>query len=216
MNSPPPVPASARNTASLLSVFATPILKFTRRRPARFNAALARAILAREELDAGLGVSNVGGWHSLPDLLEWPEPEIAILRRSIREAMVPLLGLRGGTRRQATDFSLSVEAWAMVYRQGAWSRPHVHPGNHWSGIYVVSAGRKQTGGEIVFYDPRPAAAVLPVPATDLGVDLVIESHAGLMLVFPSWLVHSVTPYVGTRPRITIAFNVTVESTTATP
>jgi uncharacterized protein (TIGR02466 family) len=34
----------------------------------------------------------------------------------------------------------------------------------------------------------------------------ITPEAGTMILFPSWLVHAVMPYRGTRPRISIAFN----------
>ena len=34
-------------------------------------------------------------------------------------------------------------------------------------------------------------------------------RAGVLVMFPSWLVHAVRPYVGTRTRISIAFNLSV-------
>lgn len=182
--------------------FATPILERVFADAAAVNRGLARAILARERREPGLVVSNVGGWHSQPDLLEWPEPEIGVLKRWMREAVGPLLDAR--------DAALSAQAWAVVHRRGSWSASHVHPYNHWSGVYYVRIGPGE-GGHVVFTDPRPAAAALPIPGHRFGADHPVRPRAGLLLVFPSWLAHSVTPYHGRGPRISIAFNLTVGS-----
>ena len=40
------------------------------------NRRLRKIILEREKLDAGVRQSNVGGWHSTPDLWDWPNPEM--------------------------------------------------------------------------------------------------------------------------------------------
>jgi hypothetical protein len=37
----------------------------------------------------------------------------------------------------------------------------------------------------------------------------ITPEAGTMILFPSWLIHAVMPYWGTRPRIWIAFNFSI-------
>ena len=50
---------------------------------ATLNIGLERAILARAELGTANRISNVGGWQSLPDLLDWPEPEIKQLVQEI-------------------------------------------------------------------------------------------------------------------------------------
>ena len=73
---------------------------------------------------------------------------------------------------------------------------------------MVDPGGKQ-GGPLHFWDPRPAhGAAASVwralePAPLAGVDFA----AGLMLLFPSWLEHSVPQHSGKRPRITISFNI---------
>ncbi|MEZ5648896.1 MAG: putative 2OG-Fe(II) oxygenase [Alphaproteobacteria bacterium] len=38
---------------------------------------------------------------------------------------------------------------------------------------------------------------------------MLSPHAGMMVLFPSWLVHAVRPYRGTHTRISIAFNLSL-------
>jgi uncharacterized protein (TIGR02466 family) len=192
--------------------FATPMVQRLHPSARDIAGGLARAVLDREAREPGLRVSNVGGWHSKPDLFEWPEPEVAVLKRWIREALVPLLDRRAGVPPGGEDVAIMAEGWAMVYRNGDWGRRHAHPANHWSGIYCVSPGVEESaarGGDVVFTDPRPGAEALPIPGLALGQDVSVRMQPGLTIIFPSWLSHSVTPYRGREPRITIAFNITV-------
>ena len=46
------------------------------------NAGLAPAILARREKDQGNRISNVGGWQSRSDVLEWPELAVKLCTRT--------------------------------------------------------------------------------------------------------------------------------------
>ena len=134
--------------------FATPMVQ--RLHPSAGDVApgLARAVLSREAHEPGLRVSNVGGWHSQPDLFEWPEPEVRVLKQWIREALIPLLDLRAGATPGGEDVAIMAEAWAMVYRDGDWARRHAHPANHWSGIYCVSAGDADSASAAVkWYSP---------------------------------------------------------------
>ena len=70
------------------------------------------------------------------------------------------------------------------------------------------------GGLLEFADPRGIAPVMYAPHLRIAVkDCLgdgegqqVTPEAGTMLLFPSWLVHRVTPYRGTRPRISVAFN----------
>src|SRR6187402_3110037 len=66
-----------------------------RRWPAQaraFHRELAAAILAHEAAGPGLVVSNVGGWHSAPDLLTWPEPAVELLVARLRSVVAEWAG----------------------------------------------------------------------------------------------------------------------------
>jgi hypothetical protein len=38
----------------------------------------------------------------------------------------------------------------------------------------------------------------------------VVPQTGMLLMFPAWLYHYVHPYRGTEPRISVAFNVTIQ------
>ena len=144
-----------------------------------FHADLITTILTREATEAGLCVSNVGGWHSRPDLMEWAEPAAqALVDRIASEAHAT-----GATR---------IQAWANVMRAGAYQLAHRHGDAEWSGVYYVDAGTESCGGRITFARGLDARTIVPC--------------AGLMLMFPADLLHSVEVYTGDRPRISVAFN----------
>lgn len=145
-----------------------------------FRAALSRAILSREVAGPGIQVSNVGGWHSAPNLHTWDDPAVMGLFERI-QADASAVGADG----------LRLQAWANVMRAGAYQIAHRHGEAVWSGIYYVDAAGS-CGGEIKFAHGQEAWTIVP--------------RTGLMLIFPGDLLHSVEPYGGAGTRISVAFN----------
>ena len=196
--------------------FGTPRIQRQFDNPA-LNEALHRIVLAKEtrfpepRRGDGYDQSNVGGWRSESDLLNWPEPEVATLKGMIHEAAGQVMQLAGGGRQVQIRADLSVAAWANINRRGSYIASHSHPGSHWSGVYYVSRGRPDEGrpinGVMELEDPRPAAASALIPGFDFGYRERIEPEPGLMMIFPSWNVHMVHPFHGDGERISIAFNI---------
>ncbi len=99
--------------------------------------------------------------------------------------------------------------WASVNAPGASHRIHSHPNNYLSGVYYAQV---QPGADTInFHDPRPQTALLRPPITELtgqNTDQVVVSVAtGTLLMFPSWLAHSVDANRSAKERISISFNV---------
>lgn len=99
--------------------------------------------------------------------------------------------------------------WATVNAPGASHRMHSHPNNFLSGVYYAQV---QPGANTInFHDPRPQAAILRPPVTELtgqNTDQVVVSvSTGTLLMFPSWLPHSVDANRSAEERISISFNV---------
>lgn len=200
--------------------YATPILHRQWPDAAALNAGLKRILLAREQAQPqfrgkGLRRSNLGGWRSEPDLLDWPEPEIRRLKQMIQEGVGAMQRLALGPQGRGVRLRIDAvaAAWANVNRQGAYNVVHNHPGQHWSGVYYVEADApaadEPLNGAFEFHDPRPAAGAMPIPGFAFGEKHLIQPRPGLMLVFPSWHQHMVHPYQGEGVRISIAFNVRV-------
>jgi len=198
--------------------FPTPIYQFVRPDTEPVNRALLRLVLAREKKAPSTARSNIGGWQSGHDLLNWPGPEIELLKKWINDAFGEIMKAEAGP--EPFNCRLSVTAWANLNRHGDYNRSHIHGGNHWSGVYYVELGEavadRPLSGAIEFIDPRPAVTVYDIPGIPQLSTWTIRPEAGMMLMFPSWLRHGVLPYEGTKERLTIAFNIRIHDLTREP
>jgi uncharacterized protein (TIGR02466 family) len=204
-------------TPELSSAFGTPISLRTVPSAPTLNPGLERAILARAQKGEANRISNVGGWQSLPDFLEWPEPEIKLLGQEVDRAIQQVSALPAMLGRQ-TDAPPRVTyrayGWANVNHPGDYNMIHLHPGNQWSVVYYVATGTPHPdtpmNGRIELRDPRPAAIYARMPGFTCGQPMLIKPQPGMMLVFPAWIEHGVHPFQGEGRRISIAINVAVE------
>lgn len=186
-----------------------PTILFRRRldRILPLNARLREIVLQNEREDGGIRASNVGGWHSQADFLEWKFPEIAKLAD---EFMAASRDLTATLIPPGVDGDLEVSffggSWANVLRDGDYNKIHNHPGALWSGCYYVALGQSAPepdhNGWIEFQDPRPGNIH--------GGKERVQPEEGLLLMFPSWLNHYVNPFRGKGERISIAFNIDAE------
>ena len=70
--------------------FATPIARMRVREAGDINPGIRSVILEKEAAVASASRSNVGGWHSSDDLLDWPGPEFETLKAAIRDAVLAM------------------------------------------------------------------------------------------------------------------------------
>jgi len=185
---------------------------------ADINPGLESAILSRMEAEQGVTHSNIGGWQSKSDLPEWPEPEAAEVVDSFRNAVINMIRLTDQI--EPFDVDLHIAAWANVNRQGNFNQLHNHPENAWSGVYYVRAGDYaedtiRNPGELHFHDPRERINMIDQPGVPFGKPVAIRPAEGLMLLFPSWLGHSVNVFYSDTVRISIAFNAQILKLTST-
>lgn len=114
--------------------------------------------------------------------------------------------------RMITGFNTSSVdlSWANVYQNGDYIMPHAHSRSAGSVVYVVSMGDEDhtdpMSGKFAISDPR-LPLCCPTQKNLMSSNYMPDFKAGSMIVFPSSVVHMVTPYRGTKPRITIAWNI---------
>jgi len=169
-----------------------------------FNDRLRDTILEREGRDKSLSLGVVGGRKSSPDLLRWGTDETNEMARYIGEAVDAI----APAEVHASD-RLTAHAWAVVYQTGGSHELHAHHDSAWSGVYYLSATPDPAyGGAIELFDPRTAMLARHA-ATEPAV-VSIQPKPGLLICFPSWLLHRVTPVIGDQLRICIAFNIGFE------
>lgn len=98
--------------------------------------------------------------------------------------------------------------WANVNGVRASHLKHNHPNNFLSGVYYVQA--PPSANTINFHDPRPQASIIRPPVTELtgqNTDQVVVGVTdGTLLIFPSYVQHSVGPNESDKLRISISFN----------
>ena len=106
--------------------------------------------------------------------------------------------------------------WANLHAPGAAHRMHSHPNNYLSAVYYV---RTWPGADTInFHDPRSQTGVIRPPVTELTAantdQVVVRVSNGTLLVFPSYLCHSVDANASGETRISMSFNLMYSTFTA--
>ncbi|MEU7822993.1 TIGR02466 family protein [Catellatospora sp. NPDC049133] len=165
---------------------------------------LAAAILEREKHDNARSLGIVHGRKSAADLLRWGTPHTDALTARI-SAMIETVAAEPARRAE----SLEAHAWAVVYRPGGSHELHSHHDCAWSGVFYVQASAEpEHGGAIELFDSRQAMLARHAQTEDPV--LRIQPRPGLLIAFPSWVQHRVTPVSGGELRICVAFNVSFQ------
>lgn len=197
------------NTIQARWHFAVPIYEMTVADFFPRRQRLIDAILAMREREAGIQRSNQGGWHSDDRLLYNEDGNIRWLMQAILR--VASASIHDFEKDRQHGNPVMTSAWANVNDTHDWNLPHLHLPADWSGVFYVSVeevGERAEGqaapGDILFFNPAPMG--------DRHKRFCTVSYApknGLMLLFPGYLMHMVTPQVSEQPRISISFNIRV-------
>lgn len=102
--------------------------------------------------------------------------------------------------------------WLNVSWQNHNHHAHTHANSLLSGCLYINTPTNSQG--IVFWDPRYQAHVFKPKGGEWGEQWLIGPKEGLMLIWPSWLLHSTVSMVATElaePRISLAFNLMIKS-----
>ena len=155
--------------------------------------------------EKGISKSNVKGWHSNDFNLNDKDQQncIAFILPAIENVMNDM---NWDKEKQTVKIS---NMWAIINTGGAANLRHQHGNSTISGAYYVRAPNKC--GDIVFYDPRPAP-VYSYPNVKspnfLNAQVNgISPKEGALVLFPSFLDHSVNENESNEERIVISFNI---------
>jgi uncharacterized protein (TIGR02466 family) len=152
------------------------------------------------------GYGGYTSYASLNDLVRrasvFAELERDIARHVARFARDAQFDLGG--RKLALD-----SLWINVMEKGAVHGAHIHPHSVVSGTYYVTVPDR--AGAIRFEDPRLAMLMAAPPKKEKArlenrSFVSVAPGPGLLLLWESWLRHSVEPNRARRPRISISFN----------
>ena len=168
------------------------------------NSELIEYIYKIKETDTGKTASNYGGWQSLShDLItERPLPVerfIQTLQKCVNEC-AKMAGLM--------DLQICNYWWNINYK-GDYNQPHNHRMSILSGVYYVDIPDENMGN-IHFEREDDAQYVLPryIPKRNhiTAQRATYIPISGGLLIFPSWVMHSVEGNKSDKPRISMSFN----------
>jgi uncharacterized protein (TIGR02466 family) len=203
-------------SAQVVGLFETPVVIDEVPNAEALNAALKPAILDRRAASPGVTISNIGGWQSEHDMVQWGGDALnAIVRHVIALAdahCVDIVSPAAPRHRWGTDI------WANVSPPHASNQMHTHPGAFWSAVYYVDDGSNGPGpvkgGELTIEDPRMPMILMTMPnlrfrrpdGAPHEPQLGLRPKSGRVILFPGWLNHGVMPHGGPGERISIAIN----------
>lgn len=152
------------------------------------------------------------------DLFDWPDPEVSRLRDFCWAAVYRLIAdLTSVELASLSRLHIAHSSWFHITRSGGYFGIHNHPMSAWSGVYMVcqegDEGNKDSG-LLTLVNPHAPQAMYLDPANhqlkqpySMG-NLTFRLKPGQLLLFPSWLMHEVTPFTpgASGLRVTVAFN----------
>jgi len=194
----------------MIPVFYTPLVNYLWTDSEALHQQLIQHIQALEKKTRGVVKSNVGGWHSDLAFMQNSSACIQTLRKRL------LQFVKAYTKQICGEPFLKqakpvLEGWANILRHGQYNSTHNHPNCYWSGIYYLTdneaIAEHPFSGKLELLDPRPGASITYQDNDLLYGRFLLSPRAGQMIIFPSWLMHSVHPYFGEQERISIAFNI---------
>jgi uncharacterized protein (TIGR02466 family) len=170
---------------------------------ARVSAALSRMRSDLPPLAPGTGWQSVQTLHKLDEFRDL----VSCVHRIVAGV---LQFLRVGH----DEFEITA-CWATVLAPGGEHKIHHHPNNFLSGVYYLRVG---PGADTInFHDPRNQTGILRPPVVELTAEntdqVVVRVEEGTLLVFPSFLEHSVAANRSGEERVSISFNVMFSSFT---
>ena len=168
-----------------------------------FNAELCAAIEEKSRTTPTVARGERTSWQSEQSFFDWND-SAGYLRHLVANAIAtldPSLAQLDG---------MNLYGWANQLTRGDYFTPHTHGGAAWSGVYWADAANSspEVGGMFMVRDPRSGANMVESPLSkfDSACTAELQPVTGRMLIFPSWLIHWVTPYKGEGKRVSIAFN----------
>jgi uncharacterized protein (TIGR02466 family) len=196
--------ASSFETGSVSQLFATPIWTFKPRNAAALATQLEAKLRSLRDADPRWKKDSRGLWQSRDDLHEHPDLQgLVALIHEASAAVLKLLEMQCQLR--------ITGLWGNIGRHTDFLHEHTHPNNFLSGVVYVKV--PPNSGATSFKDPRPQTRVLrPRVLRDNpfnSSEFQYVGAPGTVVMFHSWLEHSVTPNETDEDRITVAFNLMV-------
>jgi len=195
----------------IYKLFPTPVFHFKLENYQELNIELESYILDLKKKDKdGQRKSNYGGWHSpffdqKNDNI--PKKFAKIFEEFYKKVIINEMGWKYDSNK------VKIEAmWSIINKKGSFNIQHNHPNAYLSSAYYVRHPEKS--GSIKFFDPREQKNIRYPKIknyTDISAVITeITPKEGDLLIFPSYLYHSVGENLSEDDRIIVSFNVGID------
>ena len=157
-------------------------------------------------------VSNINGWHSETDLFTRKENSIKTLCGVLMtETTRQLMSISSNFDPKKYDGQFG--GWININPKGGANATHHHQPWDWSGVFYVKqpniSNEGGRSGMIEFINPCQQSSTLASKGFEnsgMAPFLRFRPNPGEIVLFPSYLLHSVYPNETDDDRITIAYN----------
>ncbi len=208
-----------------MDIFATPLYRYSLKIPPPINIDMANMLLQMRDTtpDSPQARSNAGGWRS--DYLHLRKDlSLQYIVEKSNNSFSHLIRDKLGSD---ANLKWTTNSWAIINENGDYNLPHSHANSDWSSVYYVDSGDTpkesedkscQYSGDLMFIDPRGAIVENSRQAVNHTPEYIkmfgtttisITPQTSMIVFFPSWLMHMVLSYKGSRPRISMATNYTL-------
>ncbi len=165
------------------------------------NAAIIPKIM--ELIEPRAETISGGVWQTHHDLHHLPEfKRLTAFMRTAAGAAIDYLNI------EHKEFVIT-GCWANINPPGTIRTRHMHPNNLLSGVYYAQTPRETDG--LVLYDPRQQPYMISPRVTKFteatSSEVKADVRPGRIVLFPSWLEHSVLTTGGEAERVSVSFNV---------
>ena len=195
----------------IYKLFPTPVFHFRVENYQKLNTELENYILnLRKKDEKGQKKSNAGGWHS--QFFDLNNDNTAkkfakISEEFYKKVIINEMGWKYDSNK------VKMEAmWSIINKKGSFNIQHNHANAYLSSAYYVRYPEKS--GSIKFFDPREQKNIRYPKIknyTDISAVITeITPKEGDLLIFPSYLYHSVGENLSEDDRIIVSFNIDID------
>ena len=195
--------------SNVYKFFPQPIFSYEIDDYKKINNELSEFIYSEYNKDnEGVKRSNINGWHSKSFKFE---KNNAAYKFAIHiEKYIFDVFKQYGWPFKADKVKIN-EMWSIINKKNSYNESHIHPNNLLSSVYYVRAPKDC--GKIIFNNPNQVSLNrfpkdLKKPEFSANIQK-IEPKEGNLLLFPSYLWHSVETNNSDEDRVIVSFNVSL-------
>lgn len=196
----------------IFQYFAHPLFQYRVENYENYNKELLKYIYELKENDStGQRASNINGWHSPFFSLKDPKRDLGYkfllkLQPYLQDVFKTYGWVYNPNKVKCSGM------WAIINKKGNFNTEHIHPNSNLSAAYYVKAPKNC--GDFKIYTPHSISRD-KYPNREKPTELNrIVAHQkveeGDLLIFPSYLPHSVLPNESDEERIVISLNIYIE------